>query len=526
MAQIGEKRPAEDQIGPEDVADGTPDEPSGFSQADSGASPSSPPPMTSSASPSPSATVSSLNSGGGGGGGIVFRPSLLQSAAQGFAFKQSSLNPIVASKFGSSPTPVQPGSSDPPVAATAPKSGGKFLKLDSDDIKTITITTPTIMLADSSKATNQIADGVNHNHSQRDNPFMQFLSSPPSVSQTFSSLVSSTAPVSSGFATAATPTGKRQLPSEVVEEEEGESGESSAGPREQRDKDEGGGHTPSRGPEGGSVARLEGASPQCETFGSQPVTAILPEVQRVTGEEREKNIVQVPARLYAFDVSHQSWKERGRGEVRLNDACQSEGVFQSRLVMRTLGSYHVLLNTHLWAQMKCERANQKSIRITAQHGSDGNVSVFLIMGAAKDIQQLYTAVDRRIQALRRNASESGERGEDEATPAIISSSEAQMASFDEDDKESFLDGPHSSPESSPEPHSSTRLRPVQQQQFGTETSDNLEDDEVEVSSSSVKEDEEDRAKIRASLSPKRPPAATTAAAVGTGTSEPADCDQL
>ena len=40
---------------------------------------------------------------------------------------------------------------------------------------------------------------------------------------------------------------------------------------------------------------------------------------------------QVPARLYAFDVSHQSWKERGRGEVRLNDACQSEGVFQSRL---------------------------------------------------------------------------------------------------------------------------------------------------------------------------------------------------
>ena len=95
------QRPAEDQIGPEDVADGTPDEPSGFSQADSGASPSSPPPMTSSASPSPSATVSSLNSGGGGGGGgIVFRPSLLQSAAQGFAFKQSSLNPIVASKFG------------------------------------------------------------------------------------------------------------------------------------------------------------------------------------------------------------------------------------------------------------------------------------------------------------------------------------------------------------------------------------------------------------------------------------------
>ena len=48
-------------------------------------------------------------------------------------------------------------------------------------------------------------------------------------------------------------------------------------------------------------------------------------------------------------------------------------------VMRASGSYRLLLNTHLWAQMKCDRANQKSIRITAQTGSDGNISVFFIM---------------------------------------------------------------------------------------------------------------------------------------------------
>ena len=40
---------------------------------------------------------------------------------------------------------------------------------------------------------------------------------------------------------------------------------------------------------------------------------------------------QVNARLYAFDAATHSWKERGRGDIRLNDACQSEGVFQSRL---------------------------------------------------------------------------------------------------------------------------------------------------------------------------------------------------
>jgi len=46
--------------------------------------------------------------------------------------------------------------------------------------------------------------------------------------------------------------------------------------------------------------------------------------------------------------------------------------------MRASGSYRVLLNTHLWAQMKCDRANQKNIRITAQ-STDGKISVFLIM---------------------------------------------------------------------------------------------------------------------------------------------------
>ena len=54
-------------------------------------------------------------------------------------------------------------------------------------------------------------------------------------------------------------------------------------------------------------------------------------------------------------------------------------LFPLLIVMRASGSYRLLLNTHLWAQMKCDRANQKSIRITAQTGGDGKISVFLIM---------------------------------------------------------------------------------------------------------------------------------------------------
>ncbi len=189
---------------------------------------------------------------------------------------------------------------------------------------------------------------------------------------------------------------------------------------------EGGDEDPAEAATAQTAASLNGSGARDDFSGGgepsgmfQGATAILPEVHVLTGEEKEKKIVQIPARLYAFDVNTHNWKERGRGEVRLNDAAQSEGLFQSRLgewlvvvvvivvvvvvvviqnlrhfrsyqwcttvkmlsiilaaVMRASGSYRVLLNTHLWAQMKCERANQKSVRITAQH--EDQVAVFLI----------------------------------------------------------------------------------------------------------------------------------------------------
>ena len=80
-------------------------------------------------------------------------------------------------------------------------------------------------------------------------------------------------------------------------------------------------------------------------------------------------------------------------------------------------------------------------------------------GAGKDIQQLFTAIDRRIEALKRNVT-TDQDSEEGAKPTSTKSS--QNTSFDEEDKESILDH-HSSPESSPEPPDSstrTRLIPV------------------------------------------------------------------
>ncbi|KAL9950337.1 hypothetical protein ACROYT_G042824 [Oculina patagonica] len=122
----------------------------------------------------------------------------------------------------------------------------------------------------------------------------------------------------------------------------------------------------------------------------------------VTGEEEERNVLQSNCRLFVFDTVTHSWREKGRGVLRLNDMCQSmtEGIFQSRLVMRTQGSLRVVLNTKLWPSMTLEKGNEKSLRITAMD-SEKDIKIYLIMAAPNDIQRLWTAIDRRIQALKR-----------------------------------------------------------------------------------------------------------------------------
>ena len=63
------------------------------------------------------------------------------------------------------------------------------------------------------------------------------------------------------------------------------------------------------------------------------------EVETVTGEEDEKNIVEINCKLFAFVDSN--WQERGHGTLRLNDKSRDE----SRVVFRQAGNLRVLLNT-------------------------------------------------------------------------------------------------------------------------------------------------------------------------------------
>uniref|UniRef100_A0A8P4FWF5 Ran-binding protein 3 n=1 Tax=Dicentrarchus labrax TaxID=13489 RepID=A0A8P4FWF5_DICLA len=158
---------------------------------------------------------------------------------------------------------------------------------------------------------------------------------------------------------------------------------------------------------------------------------ILEKVDVKTGEESESNVLQMQCKLYVFEKTAQSWIERGRGLLRLNDmASTDDGTLQSRLVMRTQGSLRLILNTKLWPQMQVDKASEKSVRITAMDTEDQGVKVFLISGSSKDIGQLAAALHHRILALKSRAEQEPE------TPATtIPEAEVPQSNEDDSDEE-------------------------------------------------------------------------------------------
>lgn len=115
------------------------------------------------------------------------------------------------------------------------------------------------------------------------------------------------------------------------------------------------------------------------------------EVQTTTGEEDEKNILEVNCKLFAYIDNN--YEERGRGTLRLNDSKDNS---YSRVVFRTSGIYKVFLNTKVFRNQICETPSQKSLRLTAVD-SNGVAKIFLVMGRVEDISQLNHLLSIRIQ---------------------------------------------------------------------------------------------------------------------------------
>ncbi|GBP29007.1 Ran-binding protein 3 [Eumeta japonica] len=148
--------------------------------------------------------------------------------------------------------------------------------------------------------------------------------------------------------------------------------------------------------DGGNRDGLAAAAAEYERSHARPPPP--PSNYTMTGEEDEVNVLQISCRLFAWESG--SWRERGRGVLRLNDASDGEA---SRVVARVSGSLRVVLNTKLWPAMFVERAGNKSLRITAADAQQ-QVKLFLVMGSPGDIAQLYRALLTRIAMLKRSAS--------------------------------------------------------------------------------------------------------------------------
>jgi len=150
------------------------------------------------------------------------------------------------------------------------------------------------------------------------------------------------------------------------------------------------------------------------------------EVEVITGEENEHNVLHLSGKLYIFHKP-KGWLEKGRGELRLNDLSVAAAnasisrdakrkVLSSRIVMRTVGSLRVILNTQVYHGMSVEKPNEKSIRLTGME--DGEVKVFLISASPKDTDALHCALKSRLAELKSIQEENDELEREEQKIAL------------------------------------------------------------------------------------------------------------
>ncbi|KAG6422304.1 hypothetical protein SASPL_118871 [Salvia splendens] len=109
------------------------------------------------------------------------------------------------------------------------------------------------------------------------------------------------------------------------------------------------------GSNGSSIFGSVGAS----TISKSEGTKFPPkqEVPLETGEEDEKAVFTADSIL--FEYIGGSWKERGKGELKVNTSTTGTG--KARLVMRARGNYRLILNASLYPDMKLTNMDKKGI---------------------------------------------------------------------------------------------------------------------------------------------------------------------
>jgi len=95
----------------------------------------------------------------------------------------------------------------------------------------------------------------------------------------------------------------------------------------------------------------------------------------------------VKGKLYLWSHSEKRWKERGEGKLHINVANKNER--ESRLVMRMEAAFRLILNAKVFPQMRCEKASEKTVSITAVGGVEepelaDKLNTFMLKLSRKD----------------------------------------------------------------------------------------------------------------------------------------------
>ena len=135
------------------------------------------------------------------------------------------------------------------------------------------------------------------------------------------------------------------------------------------------------------------ATPANSQLASGSGTSEKRKFENITGEEEETNVVHIYCKLFHWDSDQSAWKERGKGNLRLNDKYDEERT-SSRLIMRTAGSLKLILNCLIISGMKFELTNDsKCLRFSNVDG------IYLIKGKQMDIEQIYSLIEQRLRLL-------------------------------------------------------------------------------------------------------------------------------
>ncbi|KAL5576394.1 hypothetical protein UlMin_018093 [Ulmus minor] len=112
-----------------------------------------------------------------------------------------------------------------------------------------------------------------------------------------------------------------------------------------------------------SLFGSSGASIVSKSEGSK-----VPSMQEVpveTGEENEEAVFNADSVLYEFIDA--SWKERGKGEVKIN--VSKTGEKKARVLMRAKGNYRLILNASLYPDLKLTSMEKKGVSFACMNST-------------------------------------------------------------------------------------------------------------------------------------------------------------